>query len=346
MTAARRSSLFLIFAAALVGAVVLGARLLPAREDGTPRIPTGEFRSVSSLSVSYDGRPFVFSGRREADGAAGIWEMAIDGPGARLVTRGNGEPADPIYLPDGRILYSDSVAADRTGVENARALYSCRDDGSEAARLTFGAHADGRPEMLPDGRVLFERRYSSPITERASIRMTIHPDGTQVAFHDDGTLSGMTASEPGTPRARPPILTSVVSADRHTGTLLCLDAYASRLPVVAALPRGAIRTVVVTRANEGAGGEILGEARVHPDGSFFIEVPADVALRLTLLGEDRRPLASLDSGVWVRANENRGCIGCHEEPDLAPENRRPLAIAEPPVSYLRPSSNVGVAHDH
>lgn len=345
MTTMRRSMLLLLFAAAFAG-VALGARLLPAREAGAPRIPAGEFRSTSSLRVSYDGRQFVFSGRREADGAAGIWEMAIGGSGTRLVTAGNGEPSDPTYLPDGRILYSDAVAADRAGAEDARALFSCRDDGTEATRLTFGAHVDGRPEVLPDGRILFERRFSYPVSGRPSIRMTIHPDGTQVAFHDNGNASGGMTPEPGTPGARPPILTSVVSADRLTGTLLCLDAYASRLPDVAALPPGAIRTVVVTLADGGPGAESLGEAPVHPDGSFFIEVPADVALRLTLLGEDRRPLASLDSGIWVRRNENRGCIGCHEEPDLAPENRRPLAIADPPVSLAAPSSNVGVAHAH
>lgn len=345
MTVRRRSRLLLLLAIGIAGAA-LGARLLTAREGAMPGVPAGEFKSVSSASVSYDGRYFVFSGRREAEGVPGIWEMSTGGSGARLVTSGNGEPSDPVYLPDGRILYSDAVAADRTGADDGRALFSCRDDGTDATRLTFGAHVDGLPEVLADGRILFERRFRSPISGRYSIKMTIHPDGTQVAFYDHGKASERMRSESGTPHARPPILTSVVSADRRTGTLLCLDAYASRLSAVADLPPGSIRSVVVTLAGEGPGGESLGEAPVHPDGSFFIEVPADVALRLTLLGEDRRPLASLDSGIWVRGNENRGCIGCHEEPDLAPENRRPLAIADPPVSLSAHSLNAGVAHAH
>jgi hypothetical protein len=181
--------------------------------------------------------------------------------------------------------------------------------------------------------------------------MTIHPDGTQVAFHDDAGAPEATASAAARPA--PPILTSVVRPDRRTGTLLCLNAYQSRPGVLPELAPGMIHAVLVSRAvGDGAtaGGdpswEILGQAPVLADGSFFIEVPADVPLRLTLLGADGRALASLDSGIWVRGNENRGCIGCHEEPDLAPENRRPLAIASSPVALLGLPSGGGAGDAH
>ena len=343
MTAWRDSSLPLLLAAGVAG-VMLGARLMPAREATKALIPAGEYESASTPAVSYDGRQLVFSGRRASDGVTGIWEMAVGDTKARLVTRGNGYPVDPVYLPDDRILYSDAVFTDRAGPGEARALFSCRDDGTELARLTFGGHVDGRAGVLRDGRVGFERRFGSSISRRSSIRMTIHPDGTQVAFAGDGDQPAVTSGGTRLPQVRPPILTSVVSADRSTGTLLCLNVYESRLPEIVRLAPGSIRSVLVRQEGQGTSAESLGEAPVHADGSFFIEVPADVALRLTLLGEDRRPLASLDSGIWVRPNENRGCIGCHEEPDLAPENRRPLAIAEPAAPLAIVSPVAGVNH--
>jgi len=154
-------------------------------------------------------------------------------------------------------------------------------------------------------------------------------------------------------RPTPPILTSVVLPDRHTGTLLCLNAYEARPGVLPPLSPGAIRAVRVSRAvGDGAAvagdpsWEILGQAPVLADGSFFVEVPADVPLRLTLLDAEGRALASLESGIWVRGNENRGCIGCHEEPDMAPENRRPLAIASAPVMLTGPRAGVGGGDAH
>jgi hypothetical protein len=67
------------------------------------------------------------------------------------------------------------------------------------------------------------------------------------------------------------------------------------------------------------------EAPVESDGSFVIEVPADRPLRLQLIGPDGA-LAEDPSLIWVRPNENRGCIGCHEDAEASPENRVPLAL--------------------
>jgi hypothetical protein len=161
-----------------------------------------------------------------------------------------------------------------------------------------------------------------------------------------GELGGdVLRADPATPRDRPPILTSVVEEDRETGTLLCLNVYESRLPEVAMLPAGSILQVRVTAAGppmNGSGGmsewpaaaarttdrlPFVALSPVHADGSFFMEVPADTPLRLDLLGEGNQVLAALTSGLWVRPNENRGCIGCHENPEIAPTNRLPLAVS-------------------
>ena len=36
--------------------------------------------------------------------------------------------------------------------------------------------------------------------------------------------------------------------------------------------------------------------------------------------------------VWVRPRETRGCVGCHEAPDVSPANRRPAAVLRDAVS--------------
>ena len=77
-------------------------------------------------------------------------------------------------------------------------------------------------------------------------------------------------------------------------------------------------------------GRPLGEMDLEPDGSFQIEVPANTPLRLQVLDASGAPLRTC-STVWVRNNENRGCIGCHEDGELAPENRMAEALKKPAV---------------
>jgi len=309
---------------------------------------TEDFHSASSPCVSFDGRRFLFAGRRTSAETPAIWERGIDRSRLRKVTEGNGDPSGPIYLPDGRILYSDRPG--RGVATEARSLFSSAPDGSDVRRLTFGDQQDIRARLLADGRVRFERRILTPAPLPDPLDLVVHPDGTMVSAmfgreRDRGGEEDLPPVKPpkgdyvlgaveAGPRAVPPALTSVIRTEWKTGTLLCLNAYASRIPAVADLPRGAIRRVRITTPSPEGEGELSAEARVMSDGSFFVEVPADTPLRIHLLGEGGAVLASFMSGVWVRANENHGCIGCHEDPDRAPENRQPLAVGRPPDSLL------------
>ncbi len=81
----------------------------------------------------------------------------------------------------------------------------------------------------------------------------------------------------------------------------------------------------------------LGEAPVEDDGSFNIEIPADIPVELQLLDADGLALESC-AWIWVKNNEPRGCIGCHEDPELAPENRLVKAVAKPAVELTLPPS--------
>ena len=73
---------------------------------------------------------------------------------------------------------------------------------------------------------------------------------------------------------------------------------------------------------------LIGEAPIEADGSFNVEVPADTPILLQAL--DERGLALSTCGwVWVKPKEARGCVGCHEDPELTPENRYVLALRRP-----------------
>ena len=78
--------------------------------------------------------------------------------------------------------------------------------------------------------------------------------------------------------------------------------------------------------------KIIGEVEVETDGSFYIEITADTPVRFLTKGEDNEVLSGPSSWVWVRPNERRSCIGCHEDRELVPENEVPLAINKEPVS--------------
>ena len=48
------------------------------------------------------------------------------------------------------------------------------------------------------------------------------------------------------------------------------------------------------------------------------------------------PSSAVRAWFWVRNKEHRGCIGCHEDPELAPENREAQAIVKKPVPLVLP----------
>jgi len=79
----------------------------------------------------------------------------------------------------------------------------------------------------------------------------------------------------------------------------------------------------------------LGEIPVEPDGSFNIQVPADIPLELQLLDADGMALRTC-GWIWVKNNEPRGCIGCHEDPELVPENRMVDAVKRASVPLTLP----------
>jgi hypothetical protein len=74
-----------------------------------------------------------------------------------------------------------------------------------------------------------------------------------------------------------------------------------------------------------------GVVQVEKDGSFYLKVMSDIPFQIRTLDEKGNIINGPCSWLWLRPNERRGCVGCHQDPELVPENRVSLAVKKSPV---------------
>ncbi len=75
----------------------------------------------------------------------------------------------------------------------------------------------------------------------------------------------------------------------------------------------------------------LGIVPVEKDGSVYLKIPANMPFRIQTLDRENKVVLGPSDWQWLRPFERRGCVGCHEDPELSPENIVPLAINTWPV---------------
>ncbi|OQX59288.1 hypothetical protein B5M50_03190 [candidate division KSB1 bacterium 4484_219] len=79
---------------------------------------------------------------------------------------------------------------------------------------------------------------------------------------------------------------------------------------------------------------IIGEAPVEPDGSFFVNIVGNTPFFIQLLDENKMALQTMRAWTWIRSGSQRGCIGCHEDKELAPENRATQALLKAQPAFV------------
>jgi len=126
---------------------------------------------------------------------------------------------------------------------------------------------------------------------------------------------------------RPKKLPSEVDMQVKTGLLLCQDINFKDpfIPDNSTAMRKAFKIEVLGVDTT------YGVVDVEKDGSFQLKVMADKPFRIRTLDKDGNVVGGPCSWLWLRPNERRGCIGCHENPEMVPENIVSLAIKKPPV---------------
>ncbi len=122
---------------------------------------------------------------------------------------------------------------------------------------------------------------------------------------------------------RPKKLPSEVDMGVKTGLLLCQDINVLDPEFPVSIKAGRIEVLGLDSS--------LGILTVEEDGSFYLKAMADTPFRIQTLDENGKVLNGPCSWIWLRPNERRGCIGCHEDHELAPENNVPLSVRKDPV---------------
>jgi len=96
------------------------------------------------------------------------------------------------------------------------------------------------------------------------------------------------------------------------------------------------------------GDVVLGEAPVEADGSFYVQIPANRAVRFVTLDEQGKVVREEQSWIWTRPGEQRGCTGCHGDKALSPENRWPMVLRkqDPPTRLTGASGDTQTVESH
>lgn len=134
--------------------------------------------------LSYDAQTIVFSYKPHNEKAYHLYEIGVDGSGLRQLTEGIYDDFDPIYLPDGHIMFSTTRG--HTYVRcmpptNAFVLARCDADGKDIYLVSRNNEPDYLPSVMNDGRVIYTRwEYTDKPLWRAQGLWTVNPDGTQV----------------------------------------------------------------------------------------------------------------------------------------------------------------------
>jgi hypothetical protein len=119
-------------------------------------------------------------------------------------------------------------------------------------------------------------------------------------------------------------LPSEVDMGVKTGLILCQN--------VNFQDPGASKIAGVTKIRVIGKDSTLGEINVEKDGSFYLKVIADTPFQIQTIDDKGNVTGNPCGWVYLRPNERRGCIGCHENQELVPENKVPLAVKNAPVN--------------
>lgn len=253
-------------------------------------------------------------------------------------------------LNDGRILFE---AERRPG---SRELYTVYPDGTgvEALRCDHGPDR-GDARQLASGEYIFTSgKHLARITSASAEQIEIEePDGNAIGpvaemgpgewlLSRRGKLGGFrlyhwsaerralnlmeiagdaSAVQPVVvaPRTPPREFPSALVPTRAAGNLLCLNARISRTPMDGA----AVRDVRVYTQDARGKPVLLGQTPVESDGSFYVQVPPDRPLQIELVDPAGKTVRREPAWFWMRASEQRICVGCHTGPERSPENKVP-----------------------
>lgn len=316
--------------------------------------------------IQTDGR-LLFAGWRRSNlnhgpfGRIGLFGVNIDGTdyAAFMGPQGKRIKHMPCTTTSGLAVF---IETEKTPWDGAGTLGSVKLRRPLNSYRTLSRKSDGlfhSPSPIADGTILVSRRSQDGGDTHGVGRFEPSSGKFELIF-DDPDYHDIQAKVIRS-RPEPDGRASVVGESKANGRLYCLDVYnsdlggmneayrtaAKRLRVIEGIPPNRDASGLANPVDPKLSGRlgngtpalaqrrILGEIDIEPDGSFNIELPPNTPIELQTL--DARGMALRSCGwIWVRSREPRGCIGCHEDGELTPENVMVKAVKRRSVKLTLP----------
>ena len=155
--------------------------------------PAGTVRQLASHKpgsfwrpdLSFDARKVLFCFKPTDEKSFHLYEMDFDGTGLKQLTDSEYDDIDPIYLPDGHIIFTTTRG--NSYVRCGPFIYSyilarCDADGQNVYLISYNGEPDFVPALLSDGRIIYSRwEYSDKPLWRLQKLWTTSQDGTGTA---------------------------------------------------------------------------------------------------------------------------------------------------------------------
>jgi hypothetical protein len=262
-----------------------------------------------------------------SDNSRNLYTLRHDGSGLAAFRCDHLRPAvrsQAEELDDGSVVFVKSKVLDS---EAGGDLAAIRRGAMHNSTLGPASGLIWSPRQLEAERLIVARRALSPgAPGKFDLYSFDFIHGKfQAPIYEDSELSSIEAA-PVAAHPTPRWYWSTLNSEAKVGYFICLDASLS-----ADAPRGRpstmpskVRVLALDPATRRE--NCLGEAPIEQDGSFYIAVPPDRPVRFELLNADGKVAREQQSWIWARPGEEHGCVGCHEDRAVAPENHWPLAL--------------------
>ena len=157
-------------------------------------VAAGKTECARDPEVSFDGKKIVFSMRKSVADDYHIYEVNSDGSNLKQLTS---MPAcfdiDPLYLPDGGIVFSSSREQKycMCNIHIMANLFKMDADGANIHQISRSTLLEGHSSLMSDGRIMYDRwEYVDRNFGDAQGLWAVNPDGTShVIYWGNNTTS-------------------------------------------------------------------------------------------------------------------------------------------------------------
>lgn len=189
----------------------------------------GNLASFWRPDLSFDAKKLLFCMKPAGEKSYHLYEINIDGSNLKQLTASDYDDIDPIYLPDGHIMFTTTRG--NTYTRCGPYIYSfllarCDPDGGNVYVISRGNEPDWTPALLNDGRVIYSRwEYTDKSQLRVQSLWTTNQDGTNtmVLWGNQSVWPDHPSEPRAIPDSRRVMFSGVGHHDWFTGSIGIID---------------------------------------------------------------------------------------------------------------------------